>query len=97
MKGSKMGQHGARGGKVRQDGSGESQITDADLAEFMRLKNGGDATARQAFLFIIGHRRVGKDSKPLNVSGDMRLYPAKYGFADSAAAAEWQAQVELAK
>lgn len=87
---------GLRGGNVRQDSAYVSEISDADLATFMALK-ADPAKAREAFLFIIGHNHVGKNGSPVNVSGDMRLDPARYGFADSAAAAAWQASVELAK
>jgi hypothetical protein len=81
--------------QVTKDGAGESQITDADLQTFMALKNAPPSNA--AWQFIIGKHHIGKDGKPVAVAEDMRQHPAKYGFADSASAAEWQGSVELAK
>jgi hypothetical protein len=70
-----------------------SRITDADLAEFMRLKAAalpppGTVDARHAaFQFIMSKHHIDKDNKPLQVNIDIRNNFSTYGFASDAEAA----------
>lgn len=85
-----MGQHTGTHGMAS-----ASQITDADLAEFMRLKAAGPSHA--AWLFVIGKHHVGKDGLPLHVNNDMVNFPATYGFASAEDVKGYFATIETAK
>ncbi len=92
-KGRKMGQHQGGGGQghVRQDGSGNSNVLPADVATWKGMPDGHDK-----FVFAVKHR-PGIDGRPVTIAEDMRQHPQVYGFADSAAAAVWINDNELAK
>ena len=82
-----MGNH-----KVRQDKDYVSRVTQADFWAFQAIPD----MTHAKFVAAV-HPRKGTDGKGVTIAADMVLAPARYGFADRAAAQKWLNAVELAK
>ena len=80
--------------KVKQDSAYVSNVTQADVDAFKALPGVTVADKNAQFVFIV-KGRLGVDGKPVKISEDMVLAPARYGFADKAAAQVFINSVEM--
>lgn len=77
--------------QVRQNSAFVSNVSDVDFAHFMAVPDLTRAKFQAMVKFV-----VGKDGRRVQISGDMRLAPARYGFADSESVARWQSDLAQA-
>lgn len=77
--------------KVRQDSAYVSNVSDADFAHFMAIPDMTRAKFVGCIKFL-----VGVNGRRVQINEDMRLAPARYGFKDSADAARWQSDLQMA-
>lgn len=77
--------------QVKQDSAYVSNVSDADFAHWKSIPD----MTRAKFQFMSKHLKAVRGGT-VQISEDMRLAPKRYGFADSTAAAQYQADLDRA-